>query len=450
MNFKQVIKNNSNILSNIIGTVLVRGGSFLIAIVSMPMYLNYFNNNAVLGIWFTILAVLSWMLSFDLGIGNGLRNNLVESLSKNDTEGTKRYISSAYILLGVITIGLIVVSFFIFPYLNWNKILNITTLQIDQKSLLLVIRIIFIGILLQFFFRLINSILFALQKSAITNLLTLISVGLQVGYLFIGRTGILMTDLINLAWVQVITVNIPLLITTILIFSKQLKLSKPSIKFYNSKVAINVLKLGGAFFIIQVLFMIISTTNEYFLTYFFGSTYVVDYQIYMKLFSVFGSLFAIGLIPIWSAVTKAFVERNFNWIIRLNKYLYLFGILAILVQFAIIPFLQPILNFWLKDKTITVNYFYACVFAAYSAMFIWITIVATIANGLGRLKTQQYTYIFAVIFKISLIVLFSKITGSWIFVMIVSVISLLPYCVIQPIVTHRILIGNLSKMSDLD
>ena len=81
MNFKQVIKNNSNILSNIIGTVLVRGGSFLIAIVSMPMYLNYFNNNAVLGIWFTILAVLSWMLSFDLGIGNGLRNNLVESLS---------------------------------------------------------------------------------------------------------------------------------------------------------------------------------------------------------------------------------------------------------------------------------------------------------------------------------------------------------------------------------
>ena len=448
MNLKQLIKNNSNIISNIIGTILVRGGSFLIAIVSMPMYLNYFNNNAVLGIWFTILAVLSWMLSFDLGIGNGLRNNLVESISKNDTESTKKYISSAYILLGVITIGLIVISFFLFPFLNWNKILNITTIQIDQKSLLLVIRIIFIGILLQFFLRLINSILFALQKSAITNLLTLISVGLQVGYLFIGKTGNLMTDLINLAWVQVITVNIPLLITTIIIFSKNLRKSLPSIKFYNTKVAVNVLKLGGSFFILQIMYMIIYTTNEYFLTYFFGSSCVVDYQIYMKLFSIFGSLFAIALIPIWSAVTKAFVEKNIEWIIKLNKFLYFFGLVAALFQLALIPFLQPILNIWLHEKTITVNYFYAVVFALYSSVYIWISINSTIANGLSELKTQKITYSFAVIFKIVMIIVLSSFFKNWIMVLVISIISLIPYCIWQPIKIRKLLSARLSQNND--
>lgn len=445
MDIIQIIKNNSNIFYNIIGAFIVRGGSFLIAIISMPLYLNYFNNNSVLGLWFTILSVLSWLLSFDLGIGNGLRNKLVESLSKNDEYATKQYISSAYILLGILTFIIIVAALILFPFLNWNKILNISELQIENKTLVYVIQIIFSGILFQFFLRLINSILFALQKSAVTNILTFISISLQVLYIFFIKTGNLKTDLINLAWVQTITVNGPLLITTLIIFSKYLKKSRPSFEFYNNKVALNVLKLGGSFFILQILFMIISSTNEYFLTYFFSSTYVVDYQIYMKLFSVFGTLFSLALIPVWSAVTKAFVENNFQWIVKLNKFLYLFGAVAILVQFLIIPFLQPIVNIWLQQKSIIINPINASIFAFYSAIFIWMSIISTIANGLGELKAQKIMFTFAVIFKIVMIMVLSKIFNDWIIVILISVISLIPYCIVQPIVTHKMLIKKQFK-----
>lgn len=445
MNIKQNIKNNSNLFSNIIGSLLIRGGSFLISIISMPLYLNYFNNNSALGLWFTILSVLSWMLTFDLGIGNGLRNKLVESISKKDNEATKKYISSSYILTGILTLILIIASFILLPYLNWNTILNISKLQIDEKTLLYVIQIIFSGILLQFFLRLINSVLFAIQKSAITNLLSLISVMLQVLFVIFIKTGNLMTDFINLAWVQTITVNVPLLITTIIIFSRDLKKSLPSLKFYNSKIAFDVLKLGGGFFILQILYMIICSTNEYFITYFFGSASVVDYQIYMKLFSIFGSLFSLALIPLWSAVTKAFVENNYQWIIKLNKYLYLFGAFAIIIQFLTIPFLQPIVNIWLRNNSILINPIHAIVFAFYSAIFIWISITSTIANGLGILKTQMITFIFAVIFKILMILALSKIFNNWLVIMVISTISLIPYCIWQPIKNRKLLLLHSSQ-----
>ena len=87
---------NKNLINNVLGSFLVRGFGFLVSFALFPLYLNYFDDNTVLGCWFTMCSVLSWIQVFDLGIGNGLRNHLTADLSLKNYESARQYISSSW------------------------------------------------------------------------------------------------------------------------------------------------------------------------------------------------------------------------------------------------------------------------------------------------------------------------------------------------------------------
>lgn len=78
----KTIKNNKGIVANIVAAFGIKGLGMIVNMLSMPLYIDYFGNNMILGLWFTILTVVNWILSFDVGIGNGLRNHLTKALSK--------------------------------------------------------------------------------------------------------------------------------------------------------------------------------------------------------------------------------------------------------------------------------------------------------------------------------------------------------------------------------
>ncbi|EOU1150939.1 hypothetical protein AB8J25_001843 [Clostridium perfringens] len=81
---KNINGNTKKVIINIINGIGIKGGAILIAFFTTPAYMRYFENESILGVWFTILSVLSWILNFDLGIGNGIRNRLVKTLLNND------------------------------------------------------------------------------------------------------------------------------------------------------------------------------------------------------------------------------------------------------------------------------------------------------------------------------------------------------------------------------
>lgn len=426
---------NQTIVKNVLGSFLIKGLSLFISIFSMPLYIKYFENQIVLGLWFTIVSVLSWILTFDLGLGNGLRNRLVETIIQNNNEESSKLISSSYAIVGILSIIIIFFALFGFSKIDWNIIFNIDKAIISNETLLTAIKILFIGIMISFILKLINSILYALQKSAVNNALALITSILPLIYIVVAPNKSMEENLISLAWVNAFSVCLPLLFATIVVFSfSPLKECKPSLKNVHIKTEMSVLSLGSVFFIVQVAFMFINSTNEIIITNFWSPEFVVEYQIYNKVFSLVGSIFSIALTPVWSSVTKALVERDFLWLKNLSKTLYRIAVLGIIFEFSLILFLQKIIDIWLGDSSINVNYMYAMVFAVYGSLFIYNIIVTTIANGVGYLKTQLICYSLGAVFKIPILLIINHFFSiDWVSVVGINVFIFFIFDFIQTI-----------------
>lgn len=84
MNFSQLkIKNErSKILrNNILFSCVLKGIGLATSLLIVPITINYLNNE-VYGIWMTLTSILFWIGAFDIGLGNGMRNFLAETISK--------------------------------------------------------------------------------------------------------------------------------------------------------------------------------------------------------------------------------------------------------------------------------------------------------------------------------------------------------------------------------
>ncbi len=432
--FWNMSENNKIVVKNVFGAFSVKGLSLLVSLFTMPAYIRFFNDETALGLWFTILSVLNWILNFDLGIGNGLRNNLTRTITQKNSEETKKYLSSAYISIGVLCIIISAVFTFVFKYINWNRVFNIKTETVSSEALLMTVKIVFIGIMLQLFTKIITSVLYALQKSSVNNFLTLCSSVIILAAVSILPPGDNNQNMVLMAIINSVAVIAPLLAATVIVFCfGTLKKAVPSFKYFTFKHAKDVLSLGSIFLLVQVEYMIIMSTNEYLITLFVGNSAVVSYQIYYKLFSLGATVFSLALTPIWSAVTKAFTEKNYIWINKLYKRLVLLAALGGIAELLLVPFLQIFVNIWLGNTAIKVNMLYGLAFAALCTFMIFNSAFSSIANGVGELKTQLIFFAFGAIIKFPLAWIMIKFSDSWISVVWANTIALGLYCIIQPI-----------------
>ncbi len=429
---------NRNIVKNVIGTLIFKGATIILHMLSIPLYLRYFDNNEVLGIWFTIINVLNWLLTFDLGIGNGLRNNLTQAISDKDSHRIRELISSAYIMMGCLVLVITLFFFGLSNFIDWNSFFNIDSNLLPDVVLNRCVNITMAGILVSFFLRLVIAINYALQKSALNNLIGLISALFTFGYLFIVKpSNSTIENFQDLSIYQAIVINIPLLVATLIAFNhKSLEGSLPSFKYYSSKSARAVLTLGITFLLVQLLYMIITVTNEWFISKYYSPTFCVDYQIYYKLFSLVGMIFMLALTPIWSAITKAYAEKRYQWIIKLKRLLYwAVGAVAIL-QILLVPLMPKILELWLGNRAIEIDYATVWIFVCFSIIFVWNAVQSVIVSGLGELKLQVLGYSFAAIFKISAIIILCHVF-DWNLIMAATCLGLIPYSIAQPIMINR-------------
>ena len=147
-------ENTVNVLKNIANAVVIKGGGIIVGLLTTPAYMDYFSKNEILGIWFTILSVVTWMLNFDLGIGNGLRNRLVEEFAcSNDQKTIKCLISSAYGFLLSISVLVGTIVLYCTNFIDWTEFFGINTNTVSNAELNTAMRIVIFSIFLQLVLR---------------------------------------------------------------------------------------------------------------------------------------------------------------------------------------------------------------------------------------------------------------------------------------------------------
>lgn len=436
--YEKRTKTDITLASNMLGALVIKGAGLLLSLFTMPAYIRFFNDDITLGLWFTVLSVLSWMMYFDFGIGNGLRNRLTESLAEGNLEHAKKYVSSAYISIGTLCLICVILFFPISESINWNKVFSIQIASVSEEALHTTVCIVFVGIMLQLFFRLINSVLYAIQKSALNNLLGLIHSLIQVLALNLLPSYGNDINLVVMAFVNIAATILPLLAATGVVFlSKKYRHIAPSISGFTWAHSKSVLTLGSTFLLAQILYMVIMNTNEYLIMRFADGEGVVDYQIYYRLFTLIGTLFVLVMTPVWSAITKAFAERKHQWIKSLYRKAWVAAILCACVEFLIIPFAQTAVNLWLGDVAIPMKPAYCIGFAVFATLMIVNNVLSTFSNGIGDLKVQITCFAAGAILKIPLAWALTAVCRSWIGVVWANSLALIIFCIAQTIVFRK-------------
>jgi O-antigen/teichoic acid export membrane protein len=435
-NFTTTSLRTKNVKKQIIFSILIKGIGFFLNYLVISVTLDFLGKE-LYGIWIVMLSFLQWINLFDIGIGNGLRNKLTESLSKGNNDEAREFITTGYVMMTIVGSLLILFIYMFLPFINWNIIFNSDLLSNSKFKILLMI--FFTTIILNFILNLITSILNAFQKSASIG-----GISILANILFLATISILgekiNNDIVSIMLLFGVSSIASSLIYTFIFFLSHREFI-PQKAFFNKKFSKKILTLGGDFFIIQIAVLLIFTVDNFIIIQLLGPGQVSEYNIMFKLFSIFTISFNIILTPLWSAFTEAFVKKDILWIRKIIRFLnYTMIPIVILIAFMI-KFHTAALNLWLSNSVqIQPEISFVISLALFTVISIWNNIYAYFLNGIGSTKLQIRTAVVGAFANVPLAIFFVKEMNLGLTGIVLSMCSsLIFFSILGPIETFKIL-----------
>ena len=373
------------------------------------------------GIWLTMYSVFGWFLIFDLGIGSGLKNKLTIALAKNDIVLAKKYVSTAYISIGILVIILIGIFLILFPFINWVGFFNAP--GFEEKSFGSIVLICGICTLVAFVINLVHSILYSSQRVGVSNLLLFIPQFLVLIITYVLKC----LHVHSLLLVISFFVAIPLLSNmayTLYAFKKTYKEISPDFKFYDRASLDDILGFGLKFFVLQVSLLVIYFTDNIFISHFYTPSKVTEYNIVVRYFSVITVVFSVITSPMMALYTDAFAKDDYQWISRQVKKLTKIWGLLIVGAFCMFFLSSFAFHIWIGNS-FNVPPLLVMFVGVYTIQCIWISIFNVPINGIGKIKLQVTYSFIAAIANILLILFLHKLLNNVNSIVIANIITLL-------------------------
>ena len=370
---------------NIVISIFFKGASIFLSFLLVPLTINYIKPDAY-GVWLTLSSLVGWFAMFDIGIGNGLKNKLSESLAVQDFEKAKVYVSTTYMIITIIASILIVLYLVCYQWVNWQTVFNSKFIQ--EAELQKVVTIVSLFFLLKFITDIINVVASSFQMVSISSILLFLSnLGLTISVWILSKS-----TKADLVWLAFCLSFIPFLISlfaNFYLFHQQFKIVKPSFEYVNFKKSKGILSLGSQFFILQIVSLIIFQTDNILISQFFRPTEVTNFNVAYKYYSVIIILFTILLTPYWTAFTEAYHIKDYSWIKGSMKKLYVFWGLSLVILFVMLCLADLVIELWVGDK-IVVPLNLSIAICCYVAISNWNAIFASFINGVGKIRLQIY------------------------------------------------------------
>ncbi|WP_353482875.1 oligosaccharide flippase family protein [Haliscomenobacter sp.] len=425
-----------NFNSQILISLFLKGASILLSLILVPLYIKFLGQESY-GVWLTLIASANWIIFMDIGIGNGMRNKISESLSAGDYDTARAYVSTSYISLGAIVLATSALVLLLFSFLNFSAIFN--TQAIDEFQLKLGTIVVVLSVIFNFLLSLSNSILNALQKNSFISL-SLIFSNLLILIIFLIFSANIAPNakFLFVAGGYSFSLLAGSILLSFFTFKYNPRLT-PSFRLFERDKIRNIASLGGRFFILEIAVVVVLTTDSLIISHLFGAAEVTPYYVTQKIFQVATILASILVQPLWSASTEAFSKGDLDWIKNKLKFLLKVFVGYVVFVLGIIVFFQPIKNIWVGE-TVAVPDSLIWFMGLYVVLWFWNNIFNKVLNGLSILYTQILVAVVGIIINIPLCFLFAKTLNMGLSGIVMGAIVILIFAAcIYPIQSYLLL-----------
>lgn len=373
-------------LKNVLGSVVVKGWSGVVQLLLVPLYLVCLGQYAN-GLWMTISSILLWIDTFDMGLGNGLRNKLATYVARNDWGRAGQAVSTTFFMLVAIVVPLIAVLLAVLSGLDVYALLNVDRSLVGDLSATLAGTVVFVGLTL--ILKVVGNIYLGLQLPAVNN--ALVVAGQTLGLLALYGAHRLAGGTLPLLTVALFSTAAPVVVYLVampLTFRRYEALRVSWRKFRRAMIG-ELFSLGVQFFVLQVSGMVLFFSSNLIITRLLSPAEVTPYQIVYRYFSFVTMLFSILVAPLWSATTDAYAQHDMEWIRRttrrMNRLMLVFvALLAVMVVAA--PWVYRL---WV-GQTYGITPQLTAMMALYTLILLYSLYYANILFGIGHIRLQMY------------------------------------------------------------
>lgn len=410
-----------------------------IQILLVPLTISYINPYNY-GIWLTLSSIISWFSLFDIGLSNGLRNNLAQAIALNNKLLSKIYISTTYALLTFIVLLIIILFLSFFGWINWTNLFKADT--ISKNELHYTIALTFVFFCVKFIFQLINTILLSDQRPGLSNIITTVGSLFTLIILFIFNS-YTSGSLIILTLVSNVVPVIILLLASLILFKGIYRYYSPSVKYVSTKHFKGLLSVGFRFFLVQFAAIFVLSATNFAITQLCGPDQVTIYNVSQKYYYSVILIFNIITVPLWSAFTEAYTKNDIAWIQKIISKLFKIWIIFTLITVVLFTFSNLIFSLWVP--MINIPRKISLLMAIYTILTIWISIYVPFINGVGKIKVQMIHSLFIILSYIPSVLYLKYLNISYLFgITIITIIYQFIGAVWTPIQYFK-LINNKAK-----
>lgn len=414
-------------------SLLVKVCSVLITLFYVPIVLGFLNQEKY-GIWITLTTVVNWIRVLDIGMGNGMRNKLAESIALKQYEKGRVYISTTYGILGAIFLLVLIFFIFINPFLDWQSILNSTSIETNElKKLTLVV---FSFIILGFILQPVTLVYDAHGQSVAGGIIQLIISFISFILVYIGTFIFEKGNIILLGW---IITGVPILIyiaTTVYTFGVKYPHLRPSFRAIKISESGNLLRLSFQFFILQITAMIVFSSIPFVVAHLFSPNEVTVYNITNTLFNVPAMVMSLIATPLLPLVTQAFAKEDYKWINSMLQKMNMVSIimsLGIVLLIIISPFLFKL---WIGNK-VEIPFDLSIAIGVYTIINVITVPFSIFINGIGKIRILVILAPLTIVVFLGLSIILSNLLSNVIGVSIALSISSLIGLIVTPFVLKK-------------
>lgn len=383
--FRSQDKRSRKMYLNILLSFFAKGWSGVVQLAIVPLTLLCLSSYEY-GIWLTISSILLWIDSFDIGLGNGLRNKLAEFVANDDWEKAQQAVSTTFFMLVTIITPLAVVIIILLPMFDLYSLLNVDVAKIPNLTGILQLCV--ASVCATFVFKIVGNVYLGLQMPAINNILVVAGQTLSlVGIAVISTLHVENSFL----WVSVAYTFCPLVVyilTCPITFHWKYPRLRPRISSWRQSMLKDLFALGLSFFALQIFGIILFTTSNLIITRCLGPEDVTPYQIAYRYYSFALMLFSIIISPLWSATTDAYAKNDMEWIAKsCRRALQMLAAMVALVFVMTLAsgILYPI---WTLGK-VDIPFSLTLLMAVYVFILMFSLLYAQFLYGFGKIRIQS-------------------------------------------------------------